>query len=254
MAGLAAAHSTKLTIHKGGGNTHNQSVAHAPLLMAPRGPSKPISELRLHRRCTIICVSLRFGADSAPLTCLLCFPRVNATVYALHSCVRPFTFTQDICRAMASHANRPIVLPLSPDNAECSAQQVRPRLHLRLCLEPPPDAPNAPLSASATAAGLYGTPSLTSVRPLPSHPIPQTPHTLCAHARARCWPPQAYEWTDGRALVATEQGGSEVHAGSAGARPSQASSIYIFPGMGLGTASRLLLRVLHAVLAFLALA
>ena len=54
-------------------------------------------------------------------------------------------------------------------------------------------------------------------------------------AKAECTPAQAYEWTGGKAVVATGSPfPSHTMADGKGLVPSQCNNLYCFPGIGLG--------------------
>ena len=55
-------------------------------------------------------------------------------------------------------------------------------------------------------------------------------------SKAECTPAQAYEWTDGKAVVATGTGFPEFQWKGKTFVPSQCNNMYVFPGLGLAAA------------------
>jgi len=118
-------------------------------------------------------------------------------------------------REMAKHVERPMVFPLSNPThvAELTPEQARARSR-------PTHAQHNPHSSFAPG---QGTLSPTGAA--------EPPTTQDALRTTR----QAYEWTDGKAIVATGSPFDPVDLGGGDVRiPSQCNNMYIFPGLGLG--------------------
>ena len=59
------------------------------------------------------------------------------------------------------------------------------------------------------------------------------PRPRDAQAKHECTPRQAWEWTNGKAIVATGSPFDPVSIGGKTLIPSQCNNMYVFPGIGL---------------------
>ena len=102
------------------------------------------------------------------------------------------TFTEGLIREMARHVTTPIIFPLSNPTANAECTPEQ----ARVCL------PRGGGERGAT---------------------PACPRVLC---------PQAYRWTDCRAVVATGSPYGHVDVAGRYLFPSQANNMHVFPGIG----------------------
>ena len=90
--------------------------------------------------------------------------------------------------------------------------------------------PTCLLGLAAQPAGLF---SEELVRAMSYTQTPIVMPMSNPTAKAECTPQQAYEWTDGRAIVATGSPFDPVEINGRTLIPSQCNNMYVFPGIGL---------------------